>query len=69
MEFNCAFDLGKKCGAVTEKKCAGCKFFKTEEQLKEGRSKAAERIRRLDPELKSYLFHKYFPRRRGDDDV
>ena len=39
----CAFDEGEwKCSALTKKRCKGCSFFKTEEQLAAGREKAEE---------------------------
>ena len=44
----CAFDEGEwKCSALTKKRCKGCSFFKTEEQLAAGREKAEERIKEL----------------------
>ena len=47
----CAFDEGEwKCSALTKKRCKGCSFFKTEEQLAAGREKAEERIRELSGE-------------------
>ena len=60
----CAFDLGEKCAAMTERKCPGCHFFKTQEELKEGRDKAAKRVASLDPDLKQYIRHKYYGDRR-----
>ena len=43
----CAFDRGKKCFALTTKKCNGCNFYKTKEQLKAGREKSTDRLMTL----------------------
>ena len=45
----CAFDYGDDmCYALTEKKCRGCRFRKTEKELQEGRDKATDRLMTLD---------------------
>lgn len=64
----CAFDLGKRCHAMTEKKCDGCKFFKTKEQLKAGREKATDRLMTLDRELLNDIKAKYYSGRGRFDD-
>lgn len=43
----CVFLRGKKCLALTEKKCKFCHFMKTREELEEGRAKAAKRIGKI----------------------
>lgn len=66
---NCAFDLGKRCHAMTEKKCDCCKFYKTKEQLKAGREKATERLMTLDRELLSHIKFKYHIGKGSFDDA
>lgn len=44
---SCAFSLGRRCAVLTRWTCAGCSFFKTKEQLDEGRKKAEERLKTL----------------------
>ena len=57
----CAFenDFNGECSAMTEKKCQGCKFRKTKEELEEGRKKARERFDALPADLRTYLKQKY----------
>ena len=55
----CAFDLGKKCFALTEKQCKGCKFRKTNEELAEGREKARRRIESLPIMERNHIKNKY----------
>lgn len=57
---NCVFDNGKKCIALSEKHCEGCKFYKTEEELNKARQKAKERIRSLPISVHSYIALKYY---------
>lgn len=59
---NCYFDRGEKCSALTEKKCKGCRFRKTEEEFKHGRKKAMIRIRSLPSEQQLYILGKYYGR-------
>lgn len=65
----CAFDLGKRCHAITEKKCKGCKFYKTKEQLKEGRERATARLMTLDRELLNDINRKYYTGRSRFEDA
>ena len=47
-EEKCAFEESEfKCSALNVKKCAGCTFYKTEEQLYIGRKKAERRLKKL----------------------
>ena len=57
----CAFenDFNGECSAMTEKKCQGCKFRKTKDELEEGRKKARERFDALPLDLRTYLKQKY----------
>lgn len=60
----CAFDLGKRCHALTVKECAGCKFRKTERELKAGREKATNRLMTLDRALLNDIKQKYYTGRK-----
>ena len=60
----CAFERGKRCDALTKKSCAGCSFYKTCDELGDGRDSAAARIARTDPDLKQYIRYKYYGDRR-----
>ena len=55
----CAFDNGDKCNAMTEKKCLGCKFRKTEEELKAGREKSLARLETFPLAWKMHIKRKY----------
>ena len=44
--MKCLFDGGQECIALTEKKCEGCKFCKTEEEYRKGQVEAAEILKR-----------------------
>lgn len=57
---NCVFDNEDKCRALNEKDCIGCSFYKTKEQLIEGREKAEMRVSQLEPELRQHFIHKYY---------
>lgn len=58
--MNCVFDFGRKCVALTEKKCKDCRFRKTQKELKEGRKKAKKRIASLPEEQQTYIREKYY---------
>lgn len=60
MQNECAFDLVGGCSALKEKKCEGCHFFKTKEEVLEGRAKADERVNQLDLGLQQCIRHKYY---------
>lgn len=55
----CVFDNGEECDALREKKCLGCVFCKTPEELKEGRRKAYERLEKL-PLAKRIIIHRTY---------
>lgn len=55
----CAFDLEKKCAALTDKECKGCRFRKSKEELEEGREKARRRLDSLPIVQREYIKHKY----------
>ncbi len=67
MDNKCAFDCHGKCTALNEQKCIGCNFYKTEEELQEGRDKAVARVMKLEPEFKRYVREKYYGDRRRYD--
>ena len=56
----CVFDMGEKCFALTEKKCKGCKFCKTKEELKNGRDQATARLMTFDREVLNKIKAKYY---------
>ena len=56
---DCVFNLEKKCKALTEKQCEGCRFRKTQEELLQGRKKALERIWSLPYRKREYIRLKY----------
>lgn len=57
----CVFLKGKKCLALTERKCKLCHFMKTREELEAGREKAEDRINRtFTPEEKYAILRKYY---------
>lgn len=60
----CAFENDKQCNALKTKKCEGCHFFKTKEELINGRKKAAERISKLSPKTQTQILNKYYDLRR-----
>lgn len=43
----CAMDNGASCKALTKKKCFGCRFYKTKEQLAWQKENCSRRIGRL----------------------
>ncbi len=57
---NCAFNNGDNCVALTKKECEGCAFYKTREELVEGRRKATERINGLPGALQTRISNKYY---------
>lgn len=58
----CAFDRDDKCSALEEKKCDGCKFFKTDEDLKISRIKVKIRLQSLPWEQQTHILRKYYGR-------
>lgn len=63
----CAFDLGKKCSALTGKRCKKCAFFKTKEALEEGRAKAWARVQHLSSGKYVHIIRKYYPNPGGGE--
>lgn len=58
MNNKCVFNIGNKCGALTTKKCEKCSFYKTAEELKNGRQKSLKRLDMIDGGVE--LFRKYY---------
>ena len=56
----CAFDCGEDCRALNAKECERCSFYKTEEELREGRERATAKVLMLDPQFKEYIRYKYY---------
>ena len=57
--MECAFDKDTFCSALTEKRCVGCSFRKTREELDAGREKADDRIAALPEEQQEHIRFKY----------
>lgn len=64
----CAFDRGQKCSALIEKQCIGCAFYKTEQEVKESRQKAKNRIKKLPILTQEHISRKYYKRSRSNSD-
>lgn len=56
----CAFEVGCVCAALTKKKCDKCSFRRSEEDLREGRRKASERIKTLPEEQQKHIASTYY---------
>jgi hypothetical protein len=54
----CFADLGS-CKILKIKKCQGCKFYKTEEQLENERKKSFKRLKSLDKLTRINIAEKY----------
>ena len=65
--IKCAFDKDEICIALREKSCTNCPFYKSENNLKEGRRKAEERIEHLPLETKISIFRTYNKGRVSDE--
>lgn len=67
---NCVFNKGRKCLALSTKKCENCTFRKTEAELKAGREKARERLESLPKDQYDAIMKKYYGLRRvGEAEV
>ena len=64
----CVFDNVLDCRALREKKCAGCPFRKTKEELNKGREKSLDRIAILPQKQRTHILRKYYRLGRGVDD-
>lgn len=56
----CVFYNGKTCRALKEKKCEGCRFFKTTTQHMESQERARQRVDSLPIEKQLYIKEKYY---------
>ena len=50
MDKKCFADKGSYCMALDEKKCAGCNFYQTKQEVENGRAMAKARLLKLYPE-------------------
>lgn len=67
--IGCVFRVNeRRCSALTKKLCGGCRFYKTEEELKESREKALERINNLPKRVQMEIYDKYLTRREIEDE-
>lgn len=56
----CAFENGTECDALREKKCVGCPFRKTHEEVEAGREKARKRLLNLPKTTQIQIRRKYY---------
>jgi len=49
-----------KCIALKIKNCEGCNFFKTKQEVEEGRQKTIERINSLDEQTRNNIMDIYY---------
>lgn len=60
MKKVCVFKFNdNKCSILKDKKCMRCHFFKTAEELAEGREKARKRLESLPPSTRLKIRIKY----------
>ena len=55
----CAMDNGRQCRGLVEKRCKGCKFYKTKAQLDKERAATKSRLRALPEEQQVYIKEEY----------
>ena len=56
----CAFDKGSNiCGALREKVCKNCSFYKTKKELASGREAADKRLINLPEDKRNYYIATY----------
>lgn len=65
----CTFNDGTECKVLTEKRCEGCRFRKTTEELIEGRKKAEKRVRNLPKSELIHIYRKYYGRSNPESDA
>lgn len=69
MSKGCVFKRSEdNCAALMYKRCAGCPFFKTAEQLEESRRKCEARIDNLPSQRRKYIRSVYGGSRGGGDE-
>lgn len=70
MSDKCVFYRSdNNCAALVTKRCGGCAFFKTAEQLEEGRRRSEARIERLPRQKREHIKETYRSSRGGGGDV
>lgn len=55
----CFADNGNSCKALKTKRCKGCGFYKTKEQLEVSKKKAMERLKTLDKHTRKSIISTY----------
>lgn len=50
---------GITCQILKKRKCKGCNFFKTQQQVNESREKALKRIKSLDEPIRNNIVNLY----------
>lgn len=61
----CAFDRGNECVALERKKCEGCRFRKTKEELMAGRQKFFARLPLLPRVERIHILETYYGVNKG----
>ena len=61
MEVCFAKKANLSCGALTYKKCTGCKFYRSASDNTESLKLASQRLAGLPAEERSYIMQKYYP--------
>lgn len=56
----CFAEDKNKCIALKIKDCKGCNFFKTKQEVEEGRNKSIERINSLDNQTRNSIMDIYY---------
>ena len=64
----CAFDRDGVCSALSKKQCVGCHFRKSEQELNNGRAKAARRVSKLPQSIQIHIARKYYDRGSFEND-
>lgn len=68
MSKECVFKRGEKdCAALVSKRCPACPFFKTAEDLEEGRRRSDARIDKLPRQQRNHINEMYRHSRIGED--
>ena len=60
MEKTCRYDHGDECGALIEKFCPGCRFYKTQRVWMKQIAKNEKRLNALPPEHQASIAEKYY---------
>ena len=70
MSKGCVFKRSEnECAALVSKRCPGCPFFKTAEDLEKGRRRSEARIDKLPRQQRNHINEMYRRSRGGENDV